>query len=256
MTSTATGIDWQSWMGRWDRQQEGYLPDREERFALQLDYVARQRGDGPLRLLDLCCGPGSIGARALRRFPAATIVAIDLDPWLLELGRQTVGREWPNRIAWREADLRDPAWLADLAPGSFDAVLSSTALHWFHAEELTAIYRGLATLLAEGGIFLNADHMVSGAPTLDGLVKEAEVAMQAANFAQPGAEDWGAFWAAIGAEPAFAALVAERERRFSYRAPVTIPPIGFHHAALRAVGFRESGELWRRGRDAILAALR
>lgn len=256
LVKTDTAIDWRAWMGRWDRQQGGYLPDREERFALMLDYVARQRGEGPLRLLDLCCGPGSISARALARFPEATVVAVDLDPWLLTLGRETFGRDWPGRITWVEGDLRDDGWLADLAPDSFDAVLSATALHWFHAAELVPVYQKVAGLLAAGGIFLNADHFPLGEPTLDGLIGDAEVAMQAANFAQPGAEDWAAFWAAVGAEPAFAELVAERERRFSYRSPVSKPRVAFHHEALRAVGFRETGELWRQRRDAILAAVR
>lgn len=250
------GIDWRGWMTRWDKQQEGYLPDREERFALMLDYVARQRGDGPLRLLDLCCGPGSISARALRRFPQATVVAVDLDPWLLALGRETVGRDWPQRITWQEADLRDTAWLGALEPGSFDAVLSATALHWFHAEELAVIYRGVASVLMEGGIFLNADHFILGSPLLDALVQGAEQEMQAANFAQPGTEDWAMFWAAVGAEPAFAALVAERERRFSYRSPIDKPRAASHQEMLRAAGFRECGELWRQRRDAILAAVR
>ena len=26
-----TAVDWQNWLQRWDNQQTGYLPDREER---------------------------------------------------------------------------------------------------------------------------------------------------------------------------------------------------------------------------------
>jgi hypothetical protein len=37
MTETATGADWQSWQASWDRQQEWYMPDREERFRVMLD---------------------------------------------------------------------------------------------------------------------------------------------------------------------------------------------------------------------------
>ncbi|TXS18022.1 SAM-dependent methyltransferase, partial [Streptomyces sp. wa22] len=36
---TATGTDWQSWQESWDRQQEWYMPDREERFRVMLDMV-------------------------------------------------------------------------------------------------------------------------------------------------------------------------------------------------------------------------
>ncbi|MGW8402042.1 SAM-dependent methyltransferase, partial [Streptomyces lydicus] len=37
MTETVVGADWQAWQNSWDRQQEWYLPDREERFRVMLD---------------------------------------------------------------------------------------------------------------------------------------------------------------------------------------------------------------------------
>lgn len=248
-------IDWQAWTERWDRQQESYLPGREERFRLMLDYVARQRGDGSLRIIDLCCGPGSISARVLRRFPEATVLAVDLDPWLVELGRRTVGTDEPRRVEWREADLRADDWAGDLAPGSFDAVLSATALHWFQPEALVRLYRHLAELLAEGGIFLNFDPLPSSAARLDKLSRGLLADWRAANHARPGVEDWERYWAAARAEPAFAGLLAERERRFANRPPGRELPVGFHREALLAAGFREVGEVWRQHEDAILVAL-
>jgi ubiquinone/menaquinone biosynthesis C-methylase UbiE len=56
------------WAARWDEQQERYLPQREERFQIILDVVERVVGTSP-RLLDVCCGTGSISRRALERFP-------------------------------------------------------------------------------------------------------------------------------------------------------------------------------------------
>jgi hypothetical protein len=45
------------WLDRWDRQQERYVADREERFAVIADVVAATvEGDSP-RILDLGCGP-------------------------------------------------------------------------------------------------------------------------------------------------------------------------------------------------------
>ncbi|WP_142215020.1 hypothetical protein [Streptomyces sp. SLBN-118] len=34
-----TGADWRAWQQSWDRQQEWYMPDREERFRVMLDMV-------------------------------------------------------------------------------------------------------------------------------------------------------------------------------------------------------------------------
>ena len=53
----------QSWIVRWDRQQEGYLPDREERFTALIDAVEAGAGRPDPLVLDLGCGPGSLSAR-------------------------------------------------------------------------------------------------------------------------------------------------------------------------------------------------
>lgn len=57
--TTSHQLDAAGWLRRWDRQQAGYVPDREETFALMLDVVERL-GAAPGRLLDLACGPGSL----------------------------------------------------------------------------------------------------------------------------------------------------------------------------------------------------
>ena len=56
------------WIARWDRQQEGYLPDREERFTALIDAVEALDRPDPL-VIDLGCGPGSLSARLLTRLP-------------------------------------------------------------------------------------------------------------------------------------------------------------------------------------------
>jgi hypothetical protein len=44
---TQLEIDWADWLRRWDAQQEGYVPEREARFAAMLDVLAELL---PLRL--------------------------------------------------------------------------------------------------------------------------------------------------------------------------------------------------------------
>lgn len=155
-----------SWVVRWDKQQERYLPHREERFRTILDVVERVVGTSP-RLLDVGCGTGSISRRALERFPEASIVAVDMDPAHLELGRRTLG----DRVDWRDLDLRQPGWAEGFEPGSFDAAFS-TAIHWFQPEEVVGLYKTLAALLREGGVFSNADHMPVGSPDIAALSDE------------------------------------------------------------------------------------
>jgi trans-aconitate methyltransferase len=100
------------WVARWDSQQLGYLPDREERFTALIDAVQEGTSRPDPLVLDLGAGPGSLAVRLLDRLPAATVVAVDADPLLLALGRVA----WPDRAGLRfaEADLRQPGWSGGL----------------------------------------------------------------------------------------------------------------------------------------------
>ncbi len=156
MTETAA-VDWPELLASWDRQQEGYLPAREERFNAMFDAIEVLVGEEFLAL-DLACGPGSISQRLLGRFPSARSVAVDVDPLLLALGRGALGT-LNGRLRWAERDLRDPRWTTGLTEGAFDAVLSTTAMHWLTPLQLAFLYRQLTTIVRPGGIVLIGDHM-------------------------------------------------------------------------------------------------
>jgi hypothetical protein len=61
------------WIARWDRQQEVYLPDREDRFTALIDAVEDGTGRPDPLVIDLGRGPGSLSARLLGRLPAAEL---------------------------------------------------------------------------------------------------------------------------------------------------------------------------------------
>jgi trans-aconitate methyltransferase len=247
-------VDWVEWLMRWHRQQEHYLHDRPGRFALMLDYVEHFRGSGPLSLMDLCCGPGSITATARSRFPTVTVLACDIDPWLVEMGRRTLGRD--PHVRWFEADVRADGWAETLESAGYDAILTSTALHWLHRDELVRLYDDLARLAAPGAVFLNADHLPVGHGRIATAARDVKQAASNRKPPVPGVETWGQYWEAARAEPAFRALLAERERRFANRRQAAPVAVEFHREALRAVGFAEVGEIWRDHDDAILLAIR
>jgi len=251
--------DWARWLRRWDAQQESYLPEREARFAAMLDVLADLL---PPRFmaLDLAAGPGAISQRLLARFPEARSIAVDLDPVLLGMGRAVLGDQG-GRLRWVEADLEAPAWVEHLGETAFDAVLSTTALHWLPPASLVRLYQDLAGLIRPGGVFLNGDHLPFGPvlPTFDRLAKLADD-RQYELASQRHAEDWSGWWQALRAEPELADLLAERDRRFAthtyHDSDARRPILAFHVAALRNAGFREVGTIWQRRDDRVLLAVR
>lgn len=247
VASSTRGDDFAS---RWERQQERYLPHREERFALMLEFIAGEVEGSKLRLLDLCCGTGSISKRALERFPGASIVAVDMDPAHLELGRRALG----DRVEWRDADLRSQDWAGDLDDGSFDAVLSATAIHWFQPTEVVAMYRTLARLLRPGGVFANADHMPVSSEPIAARSQELLDAWQAEQLRD--GEDYYVYRDSLLEDPELMPLVEEGDRRFADKPAGVAAPLAFHREALLIAGFATADEPWRHLADAILVAIR
>lgn len=235
---------------RWDAQQERYLPHREERFQTMLDVVERTAGGSGLRVLDLCCGPGSISRRVLDRFPDASILAVDMDPAHLELGRRTLD----GLVEWLDADLRSGDWAAVLEPASFDAVLSATAIHWFQPEEVVALYRTLAELLREGGVFANADHLPVSSERVAAVSQELLDGWQEARLAE--GEDYYTYRDALRDDATLRALVDQGDRRFAGKPPGIAASVSFHREALEIAGFATADEVWRHHSDAILVAFR
>ena len=250
-------VDWRAWLHRWDVQQTGYLPNREARFNAMFD-VLESLMPAAFVALDLACGPGAISQRLLKRFPQARSIAVDLDPFLLTIGRQTLG-DMDGRLRWVEVDLNTPAWIEALGVPQVDAVLSTTALHWLRNDILMRVYHQLAQLLRPGGVFLNGDHMKFAAhlETFNQVAATLKTKRYEVAFIQQGIEDWEQWWAAAQAEPAFAELLAERERRFAPRARDWVRAgYDFHKSALYEVGFREVDTIWQYLDNRVLMAVR
>lgn len=239
------------WVNRWDAQQERYVPDREERFAVLCDVVDATLADVPSPVvLDLGCGPGSLAARLRKRLPHATIVGIDSDPLLLNLARNSYG----SAIEWIDADLNTPDWHLHV-PSTVHAAVSSTALHWLSEPALARVYGRLASLGAR--VFVNADHLGHEDSRVDGLLSTVRE-RRAVRAGVEGNEEWRPWWDAILADPDFADLARDRDGRKAQadshhgnRLTVT-----GHSGLLRSVGFTSVAPVWQVGDDHVLVALR
>ncbi|HUL24638.1 MAG TPA: class I SAM-dependent methyltransferase [Streptosporangiaceae bacterium] len=250
----------QGWVGRWDLQQQHYLPDREDRFTVLIDAVEEGAGRPDPLVLDLGCGPGSLAVRLLDRIPAATVVALDADPLLLELGRAAYRERAQLRFA--DCDLRTPGWAAALGlDRPADAAVSTTALHWLPGPALRAMYAELATVLRPGALLLDGDHFKGDESACPVIEKLAEVLIEREEqrrFPQGHTETWAGWWEAAAADPALAGLTARRERLRldSEHHGSASGLLATHVEALHAAGFSEVGTLWQRGSNRILCGVR
>lgn len=248
---TVTEAQAQVWLDRWDRQQQGYIADREERFAVLADVLATEHE--MQRIVDLGCGPGSLAARLSVRFPQATIVGVDADPLLLGLARARHAAA--RRLRFVHADLRLPGWRDALGvDGPVDAVVSTTALHWLTGDELAALYRDVAALLRPGGLFVDGDHFATSSEAVDRLATAVRDG-RAGRVGQH-AENWQEWWTAVGQAAELAELVGERGARPIAHDVAVLPTLDDHSRLLRSSGFAEVGVVWQHGDDRILAAVR
>jgi SAM-dependent methyltransferase len=251
--TTTTGADWNAWQESWDRQQEWYMPDREERFRIMLDMVEALTGPAP-RVLDLACGTGTITARLLARFPDAVSTGVDLDPALLAIAEGTFAGD--DRVSFVSADLKDPDWPAKLPYDSYDAVLTATALHWFHTGPLAALYGRVAELVRDGGVFMNADHMIDETTPRINAAERAQRHARMEEARRDGALDWAEWWQLAAKDPVLAEPTARRFEIYGEHADGEMPSAAWHARVLREKGFGEVRPVWCSPSDTLLLALK
>ncbi|GAA4059692.1 class I SAM-dependent methyltransferase [Streptomyces shaanxiensis] len=244
------------WVERWERQQQRYAVDREERFTVIADVVERAVTGRPARplVVDLGCGPGSLAARLMRRLPDADIVAVDRDPLLLELART----HHADAARYVDAVIGEEGWTHALRlDRPLDAAVSTTALHYLSPGALHRTYRELAALLRPGGVLVNGDHFPHDDTALARLAgcvgrRHAERLRALVH------EDWDSWWTAAAEDPELADLLAERRRREPATGTDSAArlSVAAHERLLRQAGFGHVGVVWQYGDSHVVVAIR
>ncbi|OLZ74148.1 methyltransferase [Streptomyces sp. IMTB 2501] len=244
------------WVERWERQQQRYAVDREERFTVIADvveHITASAGGRPL-VVDLGCGPGSLAARLARRLPDADIVAVDRDPLLLELART----HHPDAARYVDAVIGADGWTQSLGlDRPLDAAVSTTALHYLTPDGLRRTYRQLAGLLRPGGVLVNGDHLPQGEAGLAGI--SAHIGRRRAERQRVFAhEDWSSWWTAVAEDPELAGLLTARRTRqpatgTGGTARLSLP---VHLGLLRQAGFGSAGAVWQYGDSCVVVGIR
>lgn len=244
------------WVERWERQQQRYAVDREERFTVIADVVEQAvagRSARPL-VVDLGCGPGSLAARLVRRLPDADIVAVDRDPLLLELART----HHADAARYVDVVIGEAGWTYALhLDRPLDAAVSTTALHYLSPDALHRTYRQLAALLRPGGVLVNGDHFPHDDTELAALA-ECVGSRHAERGHALAHEDWDSWWTAVAQDPELTDLLAERRRREPVTGTDSAARLSVcaHERLLRQAGFSHVGAVWQYGESHVVVAIR
>jgi len=147
-SSTEHALDY---LGRADS-----IPHRVEGESTLLEFIPPTAK----RILDLGTGDGRLLALVKVDHPEATAIAIDFSPAMLEAARRRFVDD--TSVTVLAHNLEDP--LPEV--GSFDAVVSSFAIHHLIHERKRALYAEIYAKLNPGGVFCNLEHVASPTPEL------------------------------------------------------------------------------------------
>ncbi len=250
-------VDSSKWIESWELQQNLEIRGREERFDFIFDVVKNYAGP-EARILDLACGPGSLGGRFTRRYVKSTSVGVDYDPVLLLLARSYIGYDH-KRMQFKEADLGKDDWTELIGTGNFDAVMSTTALHWLNESSLRKVYSQIYKLLGEKGVFLNGDHLYPSEENqaIKDLFDNMRHSHQEKEESSGNAMTWDQWWEEIGKLEEFKELIEERRRRYPQADNHTHQiSLEQHVKYLKEAGFRAVEVGWQDLDNRVLIALK
>lgn len=198
----------------YDQLRRKFIPCFDDFYGAALSLLPRPSvcgDDRPLRLLDLGAGTGLLSAMALEEIPLARATLVDLAPQMLAQARARLAG-LGERVEIIVAD-----YLEAPLPGPFHAVMSSLSIHHLEDADKRRIFAKAHGLLAPGGVFVNADHVLGATPAVE--------------------ERYQAWWLKLvtqaGVTPA---QMAQARQRMTYD---RLAPLEDQLAWLRAAGFAD-----------------
>jgi cyclopropane fatty-acyl-phospholipid synthase-like methyltransferase len=151
-------FDDRAYVRKWAETADERRPERAPMFRRIVELLKAFPAPAP-HVLELGCGPGSLGEVVLSGIPLATYDGIDYSAAMLELAQERLAR-FGTRARLHCSDLRRADWMS-LAANQPQAIVTNQALHDLGtAEAVQETYQRVFSLLPGGGLFINAELVV------------------------------------------------------------------------------------------------
>jgi len=118
------------------------------------------------RVLDIGAGTGLFSACVRQKYPEAQLTLIDISEEMLKGARMRFGEN--HNVQYISGDFATYPFDGH----SYDAVISSLAIHHLSHEDKSRLFHTIHPLLTEGGLFVNADQVAGTSAYFDNLYKK------------------------------------------------------------------------------------
>ena len=159
----------EDWVSKDDRR----AAEREAQFSAALRWF-KVLLQGPTRVCDVGCGPGTLGQRLLGEFPELSMICSDGSPDMLNLARERL-KDYGERASYIQADFGRDGWTADL-PSDLNGVISARAIHNLRKlKPIGRVYKDIFDILRPGGFFMNIERVNFASEFLHQKFREIQV---------------------------------------------------------------------------------
>ncbi|GAA1155957.1 methyltransferase domain-containing protein [Ornithinicoccus hortensis] len=136
-------------MPTWDPEQYVRFADHRDRPFHDLVARVGAGREEVEAVVDLGCGPGTLTASLLPRWPHARVVGVDSSAEMIGRARDLVRDRGTDRLSFLHQDLRD--WIAGADSSAYDVIVTNATLQW--VPDHLDLLPDLVDLLRPGGWF-------------------------------------------------------------------------------------------------------
>lgn len=134
-----------------------FVPRRHEQIGIVRDLLSDLSAP---HVLDICAGQGRLAEAYLRAKPDARVTLLDSCAEMLAEAKARL-KEFDGRYALLQASIEERAWRQ---PASYDAVMTSLAVHHLDANGKRSLYGDIHEMLTPGGVFAMVDLVEAAGP--------------------------------------------------------------------------------------------